>query len=80
MGLSLSEYKDVIDLSPYPRPLTLKTESEKMEACDALLKFLLRERERAYAGQVTPNCKQQCSGCGANKLGGERSWCTRSCE
>ncbi len=48
--------------------------------CGVDKKFLLRERERAYAGQVTPNCKQQCSGCGANKLGGERSWCTRSCE
>lgn len=48
--------------------------------CGVDKKFLLRERERAYAGTTTPNCRQQCSGCGANKLGGERSWCTRSCE
>ena len=30
--------------------------------------FLLRERSRAYAGQVTPDCRSGCSGCGANKL------------
>lgn len=48
--------------------------------CGVTKEFLLRERERAYAGAVTPNCKEKCSGCGANKLGGERSWCTRSCE
>ena len=27
--------------------------------------FLWKEYERALAGQVTPNCKVQCSGCGA---------------
>lgn len=27
--------------------------------------FLVREWERAVNGQVTPNCRQQCSGCGA---------------
>jgi radical SAM family uncharacterized protein len=26
--------------------------------------FLLRERERAYAAQTTPNCKEACTGCG----------------
>ena len=31
-------------------------------------KFLLRERERAYAGQITPDCRQGCAGCGANLL------------
>ena len=31
-------------------------------------KFLLRERQRAYAGQVTPDCRHGCSGCGANGL------------
>lgn len=30
--------------------------------------FLLRERERAYAGLITPDCRQGCAGCGANKL------------
>ena len=31
-------------------------------------KFLLRERKQAYAGVVTPDCRQGCSGCGANSL------------
>ena len=31
-------------------------------------KFLLRERKQAYAGIVTPDCRQGCSGCGANHL------------
>ena len=37
--------------------------------------FLLRERERAYRGETTPSCAEQCSGCGANKLGGKNRWC-----
>ena len=28
--------------------------------------FLWRERERAYAASTTPDCRTQCSGCGAN--------------
>ena len=31
-------------------------------------KFLLRERQRAYRGEITPDCRQGCAGCGANKL------------
>ena len=31
-------------------------------------RFLLRERKQAYAGIVTPDCRQGCSGCGANCL------------
>lgn len=30
--------------------------------------FLLRERKRAYEGLVTPDCRNGCSGCGADKL------------
>ena len=30
--------------------------------------FLLRERKRAYDATVTPDCREQCSGCGANCL------------
>lgn len=30
--------------------------------------FLLRERNRAYQADVTPDCRQSCSGCGANGL------------
>lgn len=32
--------------------------------------FLRREWERAYKEQVTPNCRIQCSGCGAKAFGG----------
>ena len=31
-------------------------------------KFLLRERCQAYAGKVTPDCREGCAGCGANAL------------
>ena len=31
-------------------------------------KFLLRERQRAYEAQVTPDCRHGCAGCGANGL------------
>lgn len=30
--------------------------------------FLLRERKQAYKENVTPDCREGCSGCGANKL------------
>ena len=30
--------------------------------------FLIRERKRAYAEQITPDCREGCAGCGANKL------------
>ncbi|MCD8333625.1 MAG: TIGR03960 family B12-binding radical SAM protein [Clostridiales bacterium] len=32
--------------------------------------FLWREWQKALAGKVTPNCRQQCSGCGAMKYKG----------
>lgn len=32
--------------------------------------FLVREWERAKKGEVTPNCRDGCSGCGAAKFGG----------
>ena len=31
-------------------------------------RFLQCERSKAYAGQVTPDCRHGCSGCGANSL------------
>jgi radical SAM family uncharacterized protein len=30
--------------------------------------FLRRERSRAYAGVITPDCREGCAGCGANAL------------
>ena len=32
-------------------------------------RFLMAENERAKAAATTPNCREKCSGCGANKLG-----------
>ncbi|MBQ8439630.1 MAG: TIGR03960 family B12-binding radical SAM protein [Clostridia bacterium] len=43
--------------------------------CGVSKDFFLRERKKAYGEQTTPNCREQCSACGANKLGGERAVC-----
>ena len=43
--------------------------------CGVTKEFFKRERARAYGEQTTPNCREKCSGCGANKLGGERTCC-----
>ena len=32
--------------------------------------YLRRERERAFAGVTTPDCRTHCNGCGANRLVG----------
>lgn len=45
--------------------------------CGVSKAFLWRERERAYAGKTTPNCREACSGCGANQFGGERACCPK---
>ena len=33
-------------------------------------KFLIREWNRAKEEEITPNCRQQCSGCGAGRYKG----------
>ena len=43
--------------------------------CGVSKAFLLRERDRAYSGRTTPNCRESCSGCGANRLGGKDTCC-----
>ena len=45
--------------------------------CGVSKAFLKRERAKAYESATTPNCREGCSGCGANKLGGERSCCPK---
>lgn len=40
--------------------------------------FLLRERHRAHEGKTTENCRNACSGCGANSLGGKTTWCPKA--
>ena len=46
--------------------------------CGVTKAFLKRERAKAYEAATTPNCREGCSGCGANKLGGVRSCCPKS--
>ncbi len=53
MGLSLEEYKDLVDLTPFPRPEPFRSMEEKTEACETLLKFLLRERGMIAAFSAT---------------------------
>ena len=46
--------------------------------CGVTKEFLRRERDKAYAEATTPNCREKCSGCGANRLGGERTCCPKA--
>ena len=38
--------------------------------CGVTKEFLLREWKKAKTQTVSPNCKEQCQGCGANRFGG----------
>ena len=38
--------------------------------CGVTKEFLLREWEKAKREAVSPNCRMQCQGCGANRFGG----------
>ncbi len=46
--------------------------------CGVTKEFLQRERDRAYGETTTPNCREACSGCGAARLGGERTCCPKA--
>lgn len=39
--------------------------------------FMISENKKAYESQTTPNCREKCSGCGANALGKELTWCPK---
>ena len=39
--------------------------------------FMISENKKAHESKTTPNCKEKCSGCGANKLGKEHTWCPK---
>ena len=43
--------------------------------CGVEKRFLLSEKTKAYDEKTTKCCREVCSGCGANKLGGEKTWC-----
>ncbi len=59
MGISFSEYKDVIDLTPYPRPVPYDTQEEMSAACDELLHFLLYEKGTIAAFSATYENKRE---------------------
>lgn len=42
--------------------------------------FLLREYKKSKDSVPTPNCRDKCSGCGANRLGGVTAWCPKTSE
>ncbi len=46
--------------------------------CGVSKEFMRRERDRAYGETTTPHCREKCSGCGANKLGGEKTCCPKA--
>ncbi len=45
--------------------------------CGVTKEFLIREHKNALAELTTPSCREKCSGCGANSLGGEKSCCPK---
>ncbi|MBE6547653.1 MAG: TIGR03960 family B12-binding radical SAM protein [Ruminococcaceae bacterium] len=45
--------------------------------CGVTKEFLIREAKKAHEEVTTPNCREHCSGCGANKLGGEKTCCPK---
>ncbi len=45
--------------------------------CGVNKEFLLRERHNAYKSVTNKNCAECCTACGANRLGGEHTWCKR---
>lgn len=46
--------------------------------CGVTKEFLIREYKNALGENTTPSCRERCSGCGANRLGGERSCCPKA--
>ncbi len=46
--------------------------------CGVSKEFLMRESMKAHEEKTTPNCREKCSGCGANKLGGEMTCCPKA--
>jgi hypothetical protein len=42
--------------------------------------FLIREYKKSREAISTPNCREKCAGCGANKLGGVTAWCPKISE
>ena len=45
--------------------------------CGVSKAFLLNERRKSKKSMTTENCREKCSGCGANKMGGNNKWCPK---
>lgn len=45
--------------------------------CGVSKAFLLNERRKSKKAMTTENCREKCSGCGANKMGGNNKWCPK---
>ncbi|MDR1440091.1 MAG: TIGR03960 family B12-binding radical SAM protein [Clostridiales bacterium] len=61
-----------VDPAQYANRLRGRDEALPWDAVDYGIRksFLWRERERAYAGELTPNCREACAGCGVDRLYG----------
>ena len=42
--------------------------------------FLIREYKKSREAVATPNCREKCAGCGANRMGGVTAWCPKISE
>ena len=72
MKISLDEVEDAIMQANIGEKANIIIDDLK-----ARIKELEEEREakKAANGLTTPDCRTQCSACGANKLGGKRRCC-----
>ena len=47
---------------------------------EGAMTFLVREYKKSRESKSTPNCREKCAGCGANRLGGVTAWCPKASE
>lgn len=57
------------DIDFYARRPMSTEETAPWDHLDYMIskQFLIRERKKAYKGETTKNCREQCAGCGVNK-------------
>ena len=60
------EEGDVFTAQKYLR--NLASGRSPLDGADLAEAHLLRERERAYRAELSPDCRKQCSACGAAKM------------
>ena len=59
----------ILDFTIYENAMKMKC-SRGISLILVLRKILGKEWDKAMKGEVTPNCRMQCSGCGAARWGG----------